>query len=169
MGMQLIETIEVGSGGAASIEFTSIPQDGVDLLLQLSSANTGTVSRIIYGQFNSDTSNNYAWIYLQGDGASVASSASTPENQFWFGRNSGGNAPANTFGNSSLYVSNYTSSSAKSLSVDAVDENNGTTAYQYLAGNSWAGTSAITSIKIYCSSNSFAQYSTASLYKITAD
>jgi hypothetical protein len=33
MGYQLIEHIEVGSGGAASIEFTGIPQDGVDLVL----------------------------------------------------------------------------------------------------------------------------------------
>jgi hypothetical protein len=35
MGYQLIETIEVGSGGAASIEFTSIPQDGVQFLTTL--------------------------------------------------------------------------------------------------------------------------------------
>lgn len=166
MAYELIETIEVGNGGASSIEFTSIPQDGVDLLLMLSSRNTSSFSRIIYGQFNSDTGNNYAWVYLQGDGSSATSSSSTPENQFWFGRNSGGNATANTFGNSSLYVSNYASSSAKSLSVDAVDENNGTTAYQYLAANSWTGTSAITSIKIYVGSSQFAQYTTASLYKI---
>ena len=40
MGMQLIEHIEVGSGGAASIEFTGIDQTGQDLLLKVSSRNS---------------------------------------------------------------------------------------------------------------------------------
>ena len=32
MGIQLIERVDVGSGGLSQIVFTSIPQDGVDLL-----------------------------------------------------------------------------------------------------------------------------------------
>jgi len=31
MSFELVETVTVGAGGASSIEFTSIPQDGTDL------------------------------------------------------------------------------------------------------------------------------------------
>ena len=39
MGMTLIETVEVGAGGASSIQFDSIPQDGIDLVIRMSARN----------------------------------------------------------------------------------------------------------------------------------
>lgn len=167
MGMQLIETIEVGSGGAASIEFTSIPQDGVDLLLVLSLRTTGTDVPINI-RLNNDTASNYSYIRLIGSGSS-ASSAGNTISAAQGGFASTSSYTSNTYGNTQLYFSNYTSSSAKSMSADSVTENNATLSYQFLGANSWSGTSAIDTILIYPNSLNWEQYSTASLYKITAD
>jgi hypothetical protein len=168
MGYQLIETIEVGSGGAASIEFTGIPQDGVDLVVLASLRNTiGTDIRGINLYFNSDTGSNYSYLSLKGDG-SAASSSNGTATALEVGWMPGATTTANTFGSAKIYISNYTSGTAKSTSSDAVTENNGTTAYASLFANSWSGTAAITSITID-SSGDIEEYSTASLYKITAD
>ena len=42
MGMQLIETIEVGGSNVSSLAFTGIPQDGVDLVCLLSTRGSAT-------------------------------------------------------------------------------------------------------------------------------
>ena len=170
MGMQLIETIEVGAGGAASIEFTSIPQDGVDLVCVLSLRNSVNFLSSLNGQinFNGDTAGNYNSKLLFGNGSSASSlsisSGATALRPYVVGHT----ATANTFSNNSVYISNYTSSSSKSVSVDNVTENNATAAHQSILAGNWTGTTAITSINI-TSGFTWMQYSTASLYKITAD
>ena len=123
MGMTLIETIEVGSGGAASIEFTGIPQDAVDLQVRMSiRADAGSsIHNLI---FNSDsTSGNYASKMLTGNGATVYNYSLTnnmvlttyvPDT-------------AGTFSNGEIKVLNYASTSQyKSASLEHANENNGT-------------------------------------------
>jgi len=75
----------------------------------------------------------------------------------------------NTFGNTSVYISNYTSGVAKSTSSDSVSEANATFAVQSIHAGSWTGTDPVTSVKLLMNGGNFVQYSTASLYKITAD
>jgi hypothetical protein len=164
MGYQLIETIEVGSGGAASIEFTSIPQDGVDLLLVLSGRATTTQTNALV-TFNSSSSN-FSWRLLNGNGSSANSFSDTTQ---FFLRCSQSSDTSSTFGNSSLYVSNYASSAYKSVSIDSARETNATAAALDITAGLWSNTNAITSIGLSFASGNFAQYSTASLYKITAD
>ena len=165
MGYQLIETVTVGSGGVASIEFTSIPQDGVDLLLVVSGRfNTGA-SRSFGLTLNSESINQTS-IEMTGTGSAVSSSAPTTLASL---STSGGDT-ASTFGNSSIYISNYASAANKSLSFDAVTENNATAAFQQIRAGLWSNTSAITSIQLNApSTRFFVEHSTASLYKITAD
>ena len=170
MGMQLVEVIEVGSGGAASIEFTGIPQDGVDLLLMFSArvdrVGSGFVDYSLH--LNSETTGtNYGYITLLGTGSSVLSYSGTVA-RFTMEINDS-TSTSNTFCNSSVYFSNYTSSAAKSVSIDSVGENNATASRQEITAGSWNNTAAITSITLKHSANNTAQYSTASLYKITAD
>ena len=168
MGMQLIETIEVGAGGAASIEFTGIPQDGVDLVLKVSSRST-TTSTLSRFTINNDTTASYTPLNLRGNGSTVSSSSFAPLNNPFAFEQSTSAYTANTFGNGEMYLSNYTSATNKSISHDLVSENNDTTAYQNLTATSYATTNAITSIQLFQTSGDFAEYSTASLYKITAD
>jgi hypothetical protein len=74
---------------------------------------------------------------------------------------------ANTFSNVSFYFTNYTSTVAKSISIDGVQENNATESYQNITAELWDNTSPITSLLF--DNSTFAEFSTASLYKITAD
>jgi hypothetical protein len=169
MGYQLIETVTVGSGGAASIEFTGIPQDGVDLVYfaSLRCSSTAVLAR---HYFNSDTSANYSWVWLRGDGSAVATSGSGGASLYGLsGWQNGSTSTANTFSNFSVYVPNYTSSVAKSYSVDSVDENNATASYQNITAGKWNSTAAVTGISVLVNTGNLVEFSSVSLYKVTAD
>jgi hypothetical protein len=156
---KLIQTITVGSGGAATIDFTSIPATYTDLVLYMSARSTDL--RALNIKFN-NTSTTYTVRHLDGDGASA-----TSNNYSLAGDAVPSTATASVFGNNIYYIPNYAGSNQKSYSVDSVTENNGTTAYQHLTGGLWNGTSAITQITFnIVSSGNFAQYSSASLYGI---
>ena len=168
MGYQLIETIEVGSGGAASIEFTGIDQTGQDLQILLS-------GQVLSGGLNIDMrlNNNSSSVYnfkrLAGNGTSASSASNTSQNRFIL-QATGSPSGFGTFSNASIYISNYASTSNKSISIDAVNERNnlGTLMELYAAG--FSNTSPITSIQLIGDGgNNMAQFTTASLYKVTAD
>jgi len=173
MGRQLIETIEVGSGGAASIEFTSIPQDGVDLVFKISARTDYSNTYDNGGKFsiNSDTSSDYTRLFLRTIlGTTVQTNGATNPSARELNYN-GNNATANTFGNAELFIANYTSTSDKSISLDLVTENNATDGgITYIGAYLYPTSSAVTSVELVLQSGrNFLQYSTASLYKITAD
>jgi len=159
----LISSVTVGSGGAANIEFTSIPATYTDLLIKTS--YRGTSAHIAYDtsiSFNGSSSN-FAGKGLYGSGSAVnpQSIGNTP------GLYVGANATANTFSNGEYYIPNYTSSNYKSFYVDEVSENNASTAYIYMNGMLWSQSAAITSITLAPASGTFVQYSTAYLYGIS--
>ena len=161
-------TVTVGAGGAASIDFTSIPATYTDLVVKLTARSTVTGVSTIRMKLNTDTGANYNYRQIQGNGASASSStgtgATSASNEI--GLINGSDSTANTFCNTELYLPNYTSSAAKSWSVDSVEEENATTAYVRMTAGNWTGTAAITAITFTLPSGSFAQYSTASLYGI---
>jgi hypothetical protein len=163
--MKLIESKTLGTA-AASIEFTSIPQDATDLVLLISGrvATGGDDSTKI--TFNANASS-YTSRWLTGNG-SAASSGSEAGGVAGYANLVSSAATSNTFSNGTIYIPNYTGSTNKSYSGDAVGENNGTTAYQSIVAGLWSNTAAITSIKIeaYFGANLVAG-STISLYKIT--
>ena len=163
---QLIQTVTVGAGGAASIDFTSIPQTGTDLLLVVSARSQNAIiyDSLFFG-FNGSNSN-FSARYLRADGSSPFSN--TWSNAVSDASATGNSATANTFGNFQLYIPNYTGSTNKSLSIDSVTENNATNAYQYLHAGLWANTAAITSLNfVIGGGGNVGQHSTASLYLIT--
>ena len=165
MGYQLIETIEVGAGGAASIEFTGIPQDGVSLVVALSLRTNGVpyVSNIVLDINDYATSASKKTLYGTGSSVSSSSTANAP----W---TSGAGSTASTFGSTNFYLSNYSGSTAKSISADGVFENNATAAFQAIVAGLWNSTSAITGLRFTMENGTaWVQHSTASIYKITAD
>jgi hypothetical protein len=160
--MKLIESKTLGTA-QASIEFTSIPQDGTDLVVLISTrVATAATDDAISITLNSSTSNRSRRSLL-GRGSTVASFSSSDG---IVGSTTGDTATSNTFGNAQIYLPNYTSSSAKSASTDSVSENNDTRAIQEINAFLWNDTAAITSLKIDAPSNLMAG-STISLYKIT--
>jgi hypothetical protein len=159
----LIATTTVGSGGAASIVFSGIPQTYTDLELVLST-RTGYASLFddTQIQFNG-ASTNLTSRWVQGNGAAASSSNAT--SIFLF--ENAANSTASVFSNTKIYIPNYTSSNNKSVSIDNVTETNATTMYMRLIAGLWSNSAAITSITYNSAySSTFAQYSSASLYGI---
>ena len=66
-----IETVTVGSGGSATVSFTSIPATYTHLQIRGIARTATNVSLGL--QFNSDTGSNYSRHFLNGNGSSAAS------------------------------------------------------------------------------------------------
>ena len=163
MSMTVIEHIPVGSGGVASIEFTSISGDYTDLLL-IGSIRNDNANRHFTLEFN-DFTTNFTSRELSGTGSAAGSSARTDSDVR--GGTTASTYTSNTFSSFAITIPNYAGSSNKSFSIDAVAENNATTSLQYITAGLWSVTSAITALKLTSPSN-FVQYSSATLYGITA-
>jgi hypothetical protein len=164
-----ISTVTVGSGGAASIDFTSIPQTYTDLKIVISARedNAGGGGGTCYIQFNGDTGNNYSWRRLNGNGSTASSSNGSSVAQLDVAIQGVSTATASVFGSGEIYIPNYTSSNYKSVSADSLYENNATANNMRLGAGLWSSASAITSIKVYpIPSGVWVQYSTATLYGI---
>lgn len=161
-----IATVTVGSGGAASIDFTSIPGTYTDLQILLSSRGTNSsATEWVSLKFNA-SSTGYSSRWLEGNGSGAPGSFTGPTNRGYAGVHSAATATASTFGNFSIYIPNYASSNNKSYSSDTVSENNATAATAELGAGLWSNSAAITSITLTPDSANFAQYSTATLYGI---
>jgi hypothetical protein len=160
----LISSVTVGAGGAANIEFTSIPATYTDLLMKISSRGTGTnaLGGYYYDVTFNNTSANRTGRYLQ----KLDSTPSSGSYTLW-GLSSPTDFTASTFANGELYIPNYASSNYKSAQLDSVNENNSTTQRITLSAGLWSDAAAITSIKLVQGNGNFDQYSTAYLYGIS--
>lgn len=166
--IKAIETVTVGSGGQASIQFNNIPQTYTDLYILVSGrgTNAGSFTNVQIS-FNGSSSN-YTLVWL-GDAVGSVIGAT----QAGFGANHvfympGGNAGANYFANSSIYISNYTSSENKIIRTDGGNENNAATLYNGISTGMLASSAAITSIALSSGGSSWAEHSTATLYGVTS-
>lgn len=166
--MTLIASNTVGSGGASSVIFSSITQTGyTDLKIVISArdSRTGIAVGDIRFNFNgTGAGTNISGKYIYGNGSSAISTSVSGSGELAFGDAAG--AAANTFCNSEVYITNYTSSNYKSISSDSVAETNATGGYQLLLAGLWSSTAAITSIAMTPFTSPFAQYSTFYLYGI---
>jgi hypothetical protein len=164
----LISSVTVGSGGASTIDFTSIPADYTDLKVVFSLRGSDSTPAS-YMQFNGTTTN-YSFRFLEGSGSgtnsnTVAYGISTTA--IYLNQITGTGFTSSVFSNGEAYIPNYLSSNNKSVSVDNTIENNGTTSYISMCAGLWSNSAAITSIKITPTSGTFNQYSTAYLYGIS--
>jgi hypothetical protein len=167
----LISSVTVGSGGAANIEFTSIPATYTDLCVVLSgrtTANGDSYGEIDLSFNGAPSGTSYSWRRLLGNGSSASSANNGSDDAINLWQVNGSGSTASTFSNASYYIPNYTSSNYKSVSADGVTENNATQGVATLYAGLWSNSAAITSLRftvVY--GTSFAQYSTAYLYGIS--
>ena len=172
----LLERITVGSAGAASITFSSIPANYTDLYLKLSLRSGRSAYRSAGAiQFNADTGvTRYSYRRLYASGTTPGSDSSTSSGFILIGEIVAASSTASTFTNTEVYISNYTSTNAKSVSIDAaLEQNDATNNRVSLTANLYnaASNAAITSIKIFDGDDPASllqQYSTVSLYGIAA-
>jgi surface antigen len=160
-----IASVTVGSGGAASMSFSSIPSTYTDLVLKISARGDYAALGSSYKLSFNGSNSSFSVRALEGAGSGTPSSFTQTQ---YVGSAVGSTATANTFNNGEIYIPNYTSTAnVKSFSVDAVSENNGTEAYADLIAGLWSATpAAITSLALTPTSGNFTQYSTAVLYGI---
>lgn len=165
-----IAAVTVGSGGAASMSFSSIPSTYTDLVVKISARSSRSANQDDYSM--SLNGNTAAFTYRQlyagaGSGSAVTGSASGSAG--FVGIMPAANNTASTFSSQEIYIPNYTVSSNKPYSIESVAENNAATNWQIdLITGLWSSTSAITSITFTSNTSSnFVQYSTATLYGIS--
>jgi hypothetical protein len=171
-----ISTVIVGSGGASSITFSSIPQGYAHLQVRgIARANRATYGAdTIRFTVNSDTGANYAFHNLRGDGSSAAAGADPNSSYIRFldsvGTNNG--PGAGNVGVSVCDILDYADTNKfKTIRVLSGVDTNGTVAgfggVVGITSGLWRSTSAITSITLVVETGiNFLQYSKFALYGI---
>jgi hypothetical protein len=169
---ELIASSIVGSGGASTVAFTSIPQTFTDLkvITSVRSTTGGAVAYQLFMKMNALTSSIYSRRVLEGSGSAASSfSQSGVDTAVGASLIVGTGATSNTFSNSEIYIPNYTGSTNKSVSADTVAETNATTQYMDLIAYLISSTAAITDLTFStepAGGVSFAQHSTFYLYGV---
>lgn len=161
-----LATITVGAGGAASIEFTSIPQVGTDLFVVLSGRNSGSEPNFWVQLNGSASSNTTRYLYGSGNDAGASASNTSTSGAIAGWASMSGNT-ASSFGSTSVLVPNYSGADNKGIAIDGISETNGSSAFQGLFAGTWSNAAAVTSVKFTPISGTWAAGSTASLYMFT--
>ena len=164
MTYKLIASSIVGSSGAASITFSSIPQDYTDLAIRISCRTNGAslgdgFTIALNGSTASFTSKS-----VFGDSASARSSTGTTAG---VGVVAGTSQAANIFAATDVYINDYSSSNFKPiLTQNANDSNTTLQAYVFQDGKLWSNTAAITNFTLTPGAGSWVQYTSVHLYGI---
>lgn len=158
-----LATVTVGAGGAAGITFSNIPAGYTDLSIFLNGRSTYTGDTYRYGtiQFNDSTSDQSSK-YSYYDGSTQITSAG--DVYYWTPGNS---AASNIFSNIHVYISNYSSSATKAVSLDSVSPSNTTQAFIAILAGRWNNTAAINKIAFFPAGGNWVQYSSATLFGIS--
>jgi len=162
----LIASNTVGSGGAATVTFSSIPATYTDLVL-LASPRGSVAEDGFSVRINNDSATNYEFLQINGSGSAVASSSGTVSSAAVGGRQPESGYTANVFGNNQFYFPNYAGSKNKAVAVDAVNENNATAARTQFTSDLYPQTTAISRLDAFPGSGAFVQYSSFYLYGIS--
>ena len=170
-----IATVTVGSGGSSFAEFTSIPSTYKHLQIRMFSRYTGyqNSGAPVYLQFNSDTGSNYSLHRLLGyanlSETGISASAAANQTYMQAGYTTGGSTTTNMFSIQTTDILEYANTNTyKTIRTLNGYDSNTDTGYRSagIYSGSWRSTSAITSIKIFPDTDSWAQYSSFALYGI---
>jgi hypothetical protein len=166
-----ISTVTVGSGGSASIDFTSIPATYTHLQLRGifrgSPAATYGGLRLRLGSSNTiDTATNYSTHNVYGDGSSAAIGAASNSNVIFTGSIPQASISASIFGVAVIDILDYanTNKYKTTRTLSGVDANG--SGYSELMSGNWRSTNAVNTLSIFATSGNFVQYSQFALYGI---
>jgi hypothetical protein len=169
-----IQTVTVGSGGAPSVTFSSIPSTYTHLQIRAIARSTiaGTNADNIALRINADSGNNYTTHALRGSNQEATASAFANLSYGYIPSTSpsSGNL-SNTFCGAVIDLLDYRNTNKTKVlrTLSGFDENNSSgntgAANIQLSSVLWNSTSAVTSIE-FVNSGNFAQYTTFALYGI---
>jgi hypothetical protein len=167
--------VTVGSGGASTVAFTSIPSTYTHLQIRGIARDNGggTSQRVLPFRINSDSGSNYAQHLFAGNGTSISASGATSQT-YANASNSIVEAGTliSTFGAFVVDILDYTNTNKyktiRSLYGSDTNGNNEVSLVGLYSGL-WMSTSAINSITFYLRGaldGTFAQYSHLALYGV---
>jgi hypothetical protein len=168
-----IDSVTVGAGGQATIDFQNIPSTYSDLKLVLSSRISLTAN-LGYAlvEFNGVGTNQSSKM-LSGEGSAGGSAYSANYSNIVFFVN-GASSTSSTFGNAEMYIPGYASASTNKVThIDCIIENNAAFAAQSYFTGLWQTNAAISRITLHAADGSFnknqtfLQHTTATLYGIS--
>jgi hypothetical protein len=169
-GMQAIYTQTVGAGGTTGLSFNNIPQDYTDLkiIVCARSAFASTTNDLLVYVNNNQTISSYSQTGLSAAGTSSGSAKQTGLAGFWSQYVPAANSTANTFGNTEIYIPNYSTSQFKQIVVDSTSENNSSTG-NFLVFNAhlYRSHTPITQLSLTLGGQTIVQHSTFTLYGIS--
>jgi len=165
-----IATVTVGSGGAANVEFTSIPGTYTHLQIRgITKSTTATSAAELYFQFNSDTGNNYSRHGVYGTGSGVSAYGQATMGRCELPVSVAASGSTSTFGAVIIDLLDYANTNKyKTMRGLGGTDANGATNQNYIGlySSLWQNTNAITSIKLYPYTGNWSQYSHFALYGI---
>lgn len=163
-----IATTTVGSGGTATITFSSIPATYTHLQIRgigrSTTANTGVDN--VYVTVNSDSGANYARHQIFGNGTTATASAASSTNQAVLGDIARNNNTSGMFGAFVIDILDYANTN-KYTTFRALSGSdlNGSGEIRFRS-SLWMNTNAISTITLLSENNNFAEYSSVALYGI---
>ena len=163
-----IGAVTVGSAGASSITFSSIPATYTHLQVRImarqSEADT-TSSFSFRVNGSTDGADYYRFHYLLGNGSTVSAGASDTQANIYGGGLPAANSGSNIFGVSIIDILDYKNTNkAKTIRTLNGTDKNGSGDLYFLSGL-YIPTTAISSLT-FLGATSFAQYSSFALYGI---
>jgi len=165
-----IQTVTVGSGGASSITFSSIPSTWTHLQLRYMAQATGSGSYTPYLQMGNgsiDTSNNYSFHFINGNGSSVtAVGQSSSGNNVIITSVISNNSNTNIFGVGIIDILDYANvNKTKVIRNLGGADSNGSGNVGLFSG-AWFSTSAINTLTLFNGGANWAQNTTFALYGV---
>ena len=164
-----LQTVTVGAGGQASINFTAIPSTYSHLQIRfIGRSTTADTNCDTLVRYNSDTGSNYSYHSLFGNGATASANAGSSTNSSYmtFRNLTAANAGAGQFGASVIDVLDYANTNKYKTTRGLGGYDSNGSGIITLGSLLWMNTAAITSINILPIVGSWAQYSSFALYGV---
>lgn len=146
-----IATTVVGSGGASSVTFSSIPSTYTHLQVRITAKGNRSIAiENGYLTFNGDSNNNYNNHNLYADGTTVYAGVnnSDPGMLIYTFAGNGGQSDSNVFGAGVIDILDYTSTNKFKVSRALAGYDNNTQGLLGLNSGLWRNTNAITSLTL---------------------
>ena len=160
-----ISTVTVGSGGSATVTFSSIPSTYTHLQIRGITRNESVTDETRI-RFNSDTGSNYAYHRLRGTGSAASATAASTVSYIELPFASYSGTTASVYGAVVIDILDYANTNKyKTIRQLGGTDLNGSGTLEFISGL-WQNTNAITSISIFPSSGDINEYSQFALYGI---
>jgi hypothetical protein len=156
-----IATVTVGSGGASSITFSSIPSTYTHLQIRAIGKGANAGGRDILFQLNSDTGSNYNSHQIYGNGSSAVAQAKGTSTNGWFTY-----WDSAQFGPAVMDILDYSNTNKNTTTRTLGGHDLNGSGFILLRSGLWMNTSAVTSISFFTDSGNFTEYSQFALYGI---